>query len=282
MDAGLSITFNDKSRVSKDRVTLDSRQYRYANVQVINSDVTFVDAKIRRRWNAGLKYFYNTNTVDLYNLGDLTDTENYYEDESGNRFYGDGIKYSAVDYDNLSGKPDPSIDRTIPGETSGSDYDYDYKGWITSMTVNGVAIGISHEVIRNTIIDVENYGKRGNQKITTWYADLLLASVNVDKIIFFGPDPDATEYGYEMGTQKQEFDLSGSGEHKIETSSVGFRIGFESKGISPTRIIPWAEQDETTKSLNLGYKFEAGVSPGIKGKGLYMLLGIYFIFNGSV
>ncbi len=282
INAGLSFAFNDKVRTSKDKLTLNSDETNYGNMRVINSDVTYIDVQLRRRWSVGLEYFSNTNTLDLYRLGDLAISDNYYEDEDGNRFYGDGVKYSGVDYQNLSDKPNPTIDRTIPAEVGGDDYDYGYQGWITNINTKGIAIGISHEVIRNYMCDFENFGKRGNQTIRTWYADLLFASVDVDKLIFFAADTEATIYGYEMGTDTREYDLTGSGEHKIETNNVGFRIGFESRGISPTRIIKWVEQDEASRMINLGYKFEAGINPGISGKGLYMLLGIYFTFNGQV
>jgi hypothetical protein len=281
MDIGLSFTFNNKVRTSKDLVVLHQTQQNLGYANLISSNVTYVDVQLRRRWQARIGYFISTNTVKLGNIVDLIDDENFFEDKEGNKFFNRGIQYHDVDYNALSDKPTDKTNLTQPGG-EGSDFFYDRESWTTSIKSSCIAFGLSREVIRNYIIDVEGYGKRGNQSIRRVYADVLIADVEVSKVSFFGSDPTATKYGDEMGTEIEEFDLSGSGEHKIETNPLGFRVGYESRGISPTKILPWADQDEVSKVLNLGYKTEIGICPGIKGKGLYFFMGLYATINTKI
>lgn len=274
VDAGISIVFNDKDRISKDRVILSAQQSRYGNVNVINSEVTYVDSKIRRRWLARVG-FQRSN--DIYNPWYMaSDIDMYLTDDEGNNFFDDGIQYVDVDY--------PEDEYSVNGKEytlAGDEYEY-YEGWVTNVTTNIISVGVSREIIRNFIIDVENYGKRGNRRINRVYFDVLFGDVNVDPFVFFDSNPSGLESGTEMGTQVREYRLQGDEEHNIQTNNFGFRVGFESHGISPTKLIPWAEQDEATKAVNFGYKTELGLNPGIKGKGLYFSLGIYLALNGKI
>ena len=215
--------------------------------------------------------------IDLYNLTDMINEENYYTDEEGNQFLGDGIKYADVEYNQ---NEDPIYGRT--DYTKAEDSYGDYRGWTSNITSQTVSIGISREVIRNIIIDVDNFGKRGNQQVNKLYLDFLFADIAVDKIVFFDSNPEGFEDGNEMGTELKEYDLVGNGPHRLEINNYGFRFGYESRGISPTKILPWAQQDEITHFVNFGYKAEIGIQPGIKGKGFYLNLGLFLSFNNRL
>ncbi len=175
-----------------------------------------------------------------------------------------------------------SYDEPIMTLPNGNDSKSGGFGWITNVQTSGFSLGISRDVIRNLIIDVEGFGQRAKQNKKTFYADILYANVKVDNIVFFGSNPNATVFGEEIGTEVKQFNIAGEGEHKIETNNFGFRVGFESRGIGATKIIPWSEQNELSKVFNLGYKTEIGINPGIKGKGFYFLLGLYLAVNGKL
>jgi len=276
-DAGISFVFNDKERISKDRVTLHQSQYTTGNMNVINATVTYVDTKIRKRWLGRLGFQMTNSILELSNLTDMMDDENYYMDDEGNRLYFRGIKYADVAYD--ESEYDPIYG---PIMTDASDELYaEINGWVTNISTKTVAIGFSREVIRNLVIDVDDFGKRGNQKISKFYFDVLIAKVDVDDIVFFNSNPEGIETGEEMGTEIRNYKIAGTGEHRLETNPLGFRVGYETHGISPTKIIPWAEQDEYTRFVNMGYKTELGWNPGIKGKGFYFNMGIFFVINGK-
>jgi len=277
-DAGFSFIFNDKERISKDRVTLHQSQYTTGNTKIINSTVTYIDTKIRRRWAGRLGFQISNSILELSNLTDMMDDENYYADDEGNRLYYRGIKYADVNYDEESYDPIYG-----PLMTDVSDELYaEINGWVTNMSTKTISIGFSREVIRNLVIDVKDFGKRGNQKISKFYFDVLIAKVSVDDILFFNSNPEGIETGEEMGTEIRNYKIEGSGAHRLETNPLGFRVGFETRGISPTKIIPWAEQDEYTRALNFGYKVELGMNPGIKGKGFYFNMGLFFVINAMV
>lgn len=276
-EAGISIIFNDKVRVSKDVVILHASQSNSGNVTVVNQDVRYVDSKIRRRWSIRIGYQLNNDVIDLYNIKDLIGDENYFIDTEGNKFYGDGIGYVDVDY-SLYDANYSSYDYTEATE----DYS-DYRGWVTNLSTSVISIGLSREVIKNFVIDVEGFGKRGNQKISKLFFDVLYApDITVDPIIFFKSNPEGIVTGEEMGTTTREYNLATNGENSLKTNNLGFRIGYETRGISPTKIIPWSEQDEYTRYVNIGYKGEVGYNPGIKGKGLYMNIGLYLVINGKI
>lgn len=276
-EAGISIIFNDKVRVSKDAVVLHSSQSNLGTVTVINQDVTYVDSKIRRRWSTRIGYQLNRDVIDLYNIKDMVGDENYFVDDEGNKFYGDGIGYVDVNY-NLY-----DADYSSYNYTEADDSYSDYQGWATNLSAGVISFGLSRDVVKNFVIDVEGYGKRGNQRISKLFFDVLYAaSITVDPIVFFKSNPDGIVTGEEMGTTTKEYQLATEGENSLETNNLGFRIGYETHGISPTKIIPWAEQDEYTRYVNLGYKGELGYKPGIKGKGFYMTIGIYLAINGKI
>ncbi len=271
---GIGFIFNDKVRESKDKITLHSNQTRIGTSNIINEEVTYVNTKMRRRWSIRCGYQQTKDLIDLYNLTDMINENNYFIDDEGNQLLGDGIKYSDVEYNQNADPIYGRTDYTKAEQTYG-----DHRGWISNITSQIVNIGISREVIRNIIIDVDNFGKRGNQQINKLYLDLLFADIDVDKIVFFNSNPEGYIDGEEMGTELKEYDIVGTGSHKLEINNFGFRFGFESRGISPTKILPWAQQNEITRYVNLGYKTEIGIQPGIKGKGFYINLGLFLSFN---
>lgn len=260
-EAGLGLVISDKEKIVNEMINLRS----VTGANLIVHTVTNVDTRIRKLivLRGGLKGY----GIPL-DIASKLDNDEYVEANDGTRFYNDGIQFSDINYSGLAEISQYDKGRTmIRGENG---------GWYTNLNSTGYYFGISRQIIRNMAIDAEGYGKRVKSNCNSLYFDVLYAPVKIDDLTFFRSNPSATIIGDEIGTGIKNYTFSGSGANSIKTNNLGFRIGLSGVGLLPGKFKKWEDRDEITKTLNTGYRMEAGLLPGIKGRGFFFSFTMFF------
>lgn len=261
-ELGAGLILSDKT--ASKNVMINLAQQQTGNI-IVNT-VTSVETNVRKRVAVRGGYYRYSSTNELFAGLDA----DYILTTNGDQLYSDGIVYSDVNYDDLY------------GDIIGRDYTtFDQIGdWLIDASTNSLYVGFELEYITNLIVETETYGKRSNQKAIKFYGDIFFGGkTEVKDFLFFESDPSATNIEEETGTNIVNYKLSvGENENQLPISNLGFRIGFESRGIAPSRFVKWEAKDETTRLLNFGNKFEAGYLPGIGGN-YYFRYALMLIIN---
>ena len=253
---------SDKTAKKNQIINLASQQ----TGNIILNTVTSVKTNIRKRSTIRLGYSQFQSIVNLF--PDFAGESDNLLTTSNDILHGSGIEYSGVNYDSLE---------NIWTDTYSNFHGIG--GWKTNMNVKAVFLGVETEYITNLLIETDKFGKRGTRGVTKLYADIFYGKTTIDDFLFFNSNLTAIESGDEIGTNIIAYSLQvGDGENQLKINDIGFRVGLDSYGITPTKFTSWEDSDEASRRFNFGYKAEIGIRPGIKGN-FYGSLGIYLVFN---
>lgn len=168
-DAGLKFKIKDQTKRQDVNITLKSNRIGSATEGRTRIDYYLVnvlptEANLRRilKVRAGYNYL-SSRFIIVGNKSRIAD--------SGDEFSSDAVKYTNVHY---SGYHDKSM---IPGGD-----DYSFRNFESNVSVHSIYIGFESEKIMNILFKTP-YGKRGIQKRSSFYLDVLFApSISVDNV----------------------------------------------------------------------------------------------------
>jgi hypothetical protein len=123
----------------------------------------------------------------------------------------------------------------------------------TNMRVLGIYAGISTTHTRRVIIDAEEYGRRGNEVSSNFYADLIIAPVRIDDFI---------------DAKGKTYKLSGGQSKGFETRPFGLRAGYE--------------YSFAKKHVGFYAKTEVGIIPGLSRSHFYCMLTYGLSIHGRI
>lgn len=258
LQGSVGLIVSDQSRTDVTNVALASSQ----TGNIIVTTVMPVDVVTRRLITVrGGAMWYTMK----YTPGFLAD-DYYLEAADGTQFYQTGhVSYSDVDY--VENQWDIYWDRTevLP------DDDFSLAGWSTQISAVVATAGFTVTKIRNMAVETD-FGKRAQRAKSWFYMDLMYGvSMQATPIQFY--ESDVTNPSG-IGTNVEEYDVTGTGENNIDLFPFGLRMGFAGQGLAKSQMSNYAEKDELSRLFNFGYKMEAGLLPGPRFRTFYFSLGL--------
>ncbi len=129
--------------------------------------------------------------------------------------------------------------QSLPTEFTNGLGDLEQVNVFSNVDVKGIYAGVSLSWIRNVAVDIDKHSPGVDDRLITTYFDLLIAPwVTLDNVYY----------------QDQEYSVQ-----SLKTNPVGFRFGLDGK---------------FNRTLSWGYGAEAGIKPGLKSGGFFVLLKI--------
>ena len=113
----------------------------------------------------------------------------------------------------------------------------------TNLRVLGLYAGISTTHTHRVILDADGYGRKGVEKWSNFFADVIIAPVRIDDF---------------KGRNGKSYSLSGGSAKGFETRPIGIRAGYEYSFVR--------------KHLGMYAKTEIGMKPGLSASHIYCTL----------
>jgi hypothetical protein len=123
----------------------------------------------------------------------------------------------------------------------------------TNMRVLGIYAGISTTHTHRVILDADGYGRKGMEKWTNFFADVIIAPVRIDDF---------------QGTNGKNYALSGGQAKGFETRPFGLRAGYEYSFVR--------------KHVGFYAKTEMGMKPGLSKSHFYCMLTWGLTIHGKI
>ncbi|MCF8295866.1 MAG: hypothetical protein K9I34_07355 [Bacteroidales bacterium] len=203
--------------------------------------------KIREveKFRTGYMYMNNYLTIKKYN----DENDKVYYSTDGVKFSFEGVKYPNLDYGQFP--------TTIEME---------YSSLLSSIylpfTAHYFYLGYSREIMVNTILEIEKWGRKFDRSRKELFVDLIIGVPNYGSFEYYAANPSALAYEEEVTnqTERYEFDFERS---DLIASPIGFRVGFEYRGSDFSRFSRNKSLRQLTghKLLYVKWKGSIGVLP---------------------